>query len=259
MPSPFPGMDPWLEYHWGDVPTRFITYCSDQLQPKLPQDLRARIEERVAVEGVENEERVIIPDVRIVERPRFDVREAVEEGGVAVAEPVLSRLPDEPVTERFIEIREIRGGPVVTVIELLSPTNKTGGGKTRYGQKRRELARAGVTLVEIDLIRQGDDPWYADAGWYDDDQPYHVVVRPGYDPTELQIYPIGLRDVLPTFRVPLRPGDKPVLLSLQPLVEQCYQAGDYGDINYSEPPPGPLWTADEQTCINVRLQAAGRG
>ena len=49
MPSPFPGMDPYLERHWGDVHTRLITYSSDQLQTVLPKDLRARVQERVVV------------------------------------------------------------------------------------------------------------------------------------------------------------------------------------------------------------------
>lgn len=35
MASPFPGMDPYLEQHWGDVHPSFITYARDQLQPHL--------------------------------------------------------------------------------------------------------------------------------------------------------------------------------------------------------------------------------
>jgi hypothetical protein len=258
MPSPFPGMDPWLEYHWGDVHTRFVTYAADALQPHLPPDLRVRIEERVAVEGAHEDERQIVPDLRIVETPVPSQRERLDVSGIAVAEPVLARLPDEPVTERYIEIREFRGGPLITVIELLSPTNKSGGGKTKYNQKRREFARAGVTLVEIDLIRQGDDPWYADAGWYDDAEPYHVAVRPGWDPTELQIYPIGLRQPLPTFRVPLRYNDRPALLALQSVLTQCYIKGDYNDIDYSEAPPGPPLSAADHDWVANLLQQAGR-
>jgi len=252
-------MDPWLEYHWGDVHTRFVTYAADQIQPQLPSDLRVRIEERVAVEAGEIDERVIIPDLRIVEHPsRRTPLSTMNDAALAVAQPVVSRLPDEDVVERYIEIREFRGGPVITAIELLSPTNKTGGGKTKYGQKRREFARAGVTLVEIDLLLQGDDPWYADAGWYDDDLPYHVVVRPGWDPRELQIYPIGLRQPLPTFRVPLRYDDPPALLSLQPLIDQCYETGDYEDIDYAAPPPGPPLSQADAAWVAERLQHAGR-
>ncbi|MGD9856596.1 MAG: DUF4058 family protein [Planctomycetaceae bacterium] len=225
MPSPLPGMNPWLEWHWGDVHTRFVTFASIQLQPKLPRDLRARVEERIAVETDE-----------------------------LAAEPIVVLIPDEPVTERFIEIKEFRGGPVITVIELLSPINKQGGGKKLYETKRLQLVDAGISLVEIDLIRQGDRPWYVDAGWYADDEPYHVVVRPGWDIGEMSIYPISLRERLPTFRVPLRDSEEPVLLSLQPVIDQCHDTGGYGeDLDFAEPPPGPPLSPDDWKWIDELL------
>jgi Protein of unknown function (DUF4058) len=70
MASPFPGMDPYLEQHWGDVHHRFITYASDQLAKVLPRDLRARVEERVFVESPDNSYRPIVLDVRVIERRR---------------------------------------------------------------------------------------------------------------------------------------------------------------------------------------------
>ena len=69
MPSPFPGMDPYLEKHWGDVHTRLITYASDHLQKVLPRDLRARVEERLVVTGI-GRPRPIFPDVRVFETRR---------------------------------------------------------------------------------------------------------------------------------------------------------------------------------------------
>lgn len=257
MPSPFPGMDPWLEYHWGDVHTRFITYAAMQLQPRLPLDLRARIEERVAVES-EDDVGFLVPDVRVVERPKVEYTTAPELGGIAVEEPIISHIPSEEVTERFIEIREFRGGPLVTVIELLSPTNKIGGGKVKYGLKRRELAAAGVTLVEIDLILQGDWPWYAVAGWYADDEPYHVVVRPGWDTSQLRVHPIPLRKRLPAFRIPLRSPSESVVFELQPIIDQIYETGCYIDNDYTEPPPGPPLSLDDQAWVETQLQQAGR-
>ncbi len=70
MPSPFPGMDPYLESHWGDVHTSFVTYARDALQKRLPADLRARIEECVSVESPLEKDRKRKPDVRVVEDPR---------------------------------------------------------------------------------------------------------------------------------------------------------------------------------------------
>jgi hypothetical protein len=70
MPSPFPGMDPYLEQFWGDVHQSLITYARDQLQEVLPGDLRARIQERVFVELPNGLERNMYPDIRVVERGR---------------------------------------------------------------------------------------------------------------------------------------------------------------------------------------------
>ena len=121
MPGPFPGMDPWLEQHWGDVHTRLVTYCSDHLQGGLPRDLRARVEERVFLEWEEDGESTGRHVVRVVEYPRSGPARA---GAVAVLEPksVLKVKPfDEPTTERFLEIRDFgTGGRLVTVMELMS-------------------------------------------------------------------------------------------------------------------------------------------
>src|SRR5262245_20777235 len=70
MPSTFPGMDPYLEAHWGDVHASAIIYARDQLNRVLPKDLRARAEERVVVAGLERP-RPVFPDVRVVERRKL--------------------------------------------------------------------------------------------------------------------------------------------------------------------------------------------
>ena len=69
MSSPFPGMDPYLEPHWLDVHTKLVTYAADELNSRLPQDLIASTEERVAVESEGGEERLVGPDVRVSEPP----------------------------------------------------------------------------------------------------------------------------------------------------------------------------------------------
>ena len=124
MKSPFPGMDPYLEQHWRDVHARLIVYICDHLQYQLGGGkLRARVEERLVVEADDVAIRAINPDVRVFESARGD-----EGGGVAIAaptaEPLIIPLPAEDQTETYIEIIE-RGthDRLVTVIELLSPTN----------------------------------------------------------------------------------------------------------------------------------------
>src|SRR5262249_50347947 len=122
MLSPFPGMDPYLEAHWGDVHASLVTYARDALQPDLPRDLRERMEERVTVESPLDETRIRIPDVRILEeRRRSSKRRPGESSALALAEPLILTGDDE-VTETFIEIRDkSSGNRIVTVIEVLSP------------------------------------------------------------------------------------------------------------------------------------------
>src|SRR6266581_1902665 len=69
MKSPFPGLDPYLEARWGDVHQRLITYAADQVGAQLPDDLRARIEERVFVETEAEQIRRIVPDVHVTQYP----------------------------------------------------------------------------------------------------------------------------------------------------------------------------------------------
>jgi hypothetical protein len=241
-------MDPYLEQHWGDVHHRLITYASDQLQPTLPKDLRARVEERVYVESVQGASRTLVPDVRIVERGRGKGKPASKTRGLAVAEPLLIHL-DEPTTQGYIEIRDIGSDKkVVTVIEVLSPANKApGDGQVKYLQKQRELQAAQVNLVQIDLLRTGQpllpipreriSPAYRTT--------YQVVVRLGWEPTLLRLHRLPLRERLPVILIPLRPKDKYVPLDLQALVDECYRNGGYeDDLDYTVDPDPPLDPAD---------------
>lgn len=158
MNSPFPGMDPYLEQHWRDVHSRLVIYTSDALQAMLPDDLLARVEERVYVESDEAFRHAIYPDVRVLEHGvRGSVVHAAT-GLANVAEAVVLQLEEEPATEGFIEIVEVGAGHrVVTVIEVLSLSNKLPGeGQDLYRRKQFELKRGKVGKVEIDLLRAGE-------------------------------------------------------------------------------------------------------
>src|SRR5436190_15904532 len=122
MPSPFPGMDPYLEAHWRDVHARLIIYASDALQGMLPSGLRARVEESVLLETPKGiSDHPLFPDVRVVEYAEKSVPETRTATGTAVAEPLLIDAEPEAVIETFIEIIDRESGNrVVTVIEFLS-------------------------------------------------------------------------------------------------------------------------------------------
>jgi hypothetical protein len=241
-------MDPYLERHWGDVHTRLVTYASDQLQKILPRDLRARVEERVVVSEW-HRSRSFYPDVRVIETEPSSRRRGKSGAGVAVAQPLVIDLADEPETQRFVEIRDVSSGShLVTVLEVLSPSNKRpGDGQEQYLRKQQELRQAGVSLVEIDLLRDGD--WVValplDALDPTVRTPYRVVVRRGWRRLEAEYYAIALDHALPTIKVPLRPADADVPLNLQALLDQCYENGGYDDIDYSSAlqPPLPAATA----------------
>jgi hypothetical protein len=203
-------MDPYLESSWGDVHTSLITYARDQLRVQLPPDLRARVEEQVAVQV------------------DFDT---------------------ESETQRSLRILDTRSGnQVVTAIEFLSLANKSEPvGRTTYRRKQAALLAAGVNLVEIDLLRDGEYvlavPLHQVPLPYLD--PYRICVTRGCRPEEAELYRVSLRDRLPIFRVPLRESDADVLLDLQDLIDRAYEDGGYAhDIDYRVDPQPPLQEDD---------------
>ncbi len=68
--------------------------------------------------------------------------------------PLVIDLPlPEPYEEPYLEVRLLPDGEVVTVIELLSHTNKRAGDERRsYLEKRAALIDSAVHFVEIDLF-----------------------------------------------------------------------------------------------------------
>lgn len=260
MKSPFPGMDPYLEQHWRDVHASLVIYARDQLQPYLPPDLRARVEERVLVEpGAGDESRSIYPDVRIVHRPGREAA-AQPESNVAVAKPLVIELGNEPATDGYIEIVEAGSGHrVITVIEFLSESNKwPGSGQLAYLKKRDELNHGGVSMVEVDLLREGECALMVSLRNIPPSHrtPYLICVRRAWRPLAVELYRAPLRQRLPTINVPLRRKDKDVPLDLQALIEQCYERGRYDDIDYSVPPLPPLHRDDAAWAAQVLRRAA---
>ena len=263
MRSPFPGMDPYLEQYWGDLHHRLVTYACDALQRRLPGDLRARMDERIFVEPTEGQGRNIVPDVRVVERGRPNERGIVAGDGVAVAEPFVIHFdPSEPIRQGYIEIIDIKSGRrVVTVIEVLSPSNKLPGpGKDLYLKNQEELKEGGVSLVEIDLLRTGTHVIAAPLDRIPGGlrSAYAACARRGWKPFEIEYYPIPLRQRLPAIRIPLRRADSDVALDLQALIDESYESGRYGDdIDYREDPEPPLGS-DDAKWAEALLREQGR-
>jgi hypothetical protein len=240
-------MDPYLEQFWGDVHHTMITVSRAAIQKQLPSGLVARVDERVFVETPEGEPRDIIPDVRVVERGRGDDEPARRAGnGIAVAEPFIIRLAhDEPARQGFIEIIDIKSGRrVVTVIEILRPSNKVPGpGRDLYLQKQEELKLGRIGLVEINLTRKGGHVLAVPFDRIPSGHrtPYATCVRRGWKHLEIEYYAMSLRERLPVIGIALRLQDRDIPLDLQAVLDECCEEGRYvDDIDYHEDPEPPL-------------------
>jgi hypothetical protein len=262
MKSPFPGMDPYLESYWGDVHTSLMVYARNQINAQLPDELQARVEEGVGVEIEEESWRTVYPDVRVVEERGVRPGEARQETAVIeVAEPCVLLLEDETRTERHVEIVDTSGGGrVVTVLEVLSPANKVGRqGRKAYKRKQREVLDAGVNLVEIDLIREGEFVMAAPEDHIPRDYrtPYLICIRRADQLGRVEIYRVPLRERLPNIPIPLRASDKDVVLQLQPLIDECYRDGRYHRIDYRAD-PRPLLDEDDARWADELLRQQKR-
>jgi hypothetical protein len=259
--SPFPGLDPYLQAHWGDVHHSLIQYSRDALQGDLPEGLLSRVQERVFVEEFGERRRSIAPDVRVTEwQPGNGHAQPETRGGVALAESRVFTFEDEEVTEGFIEIREADGGKVVTIIEFLSPSNKAGGaGTDKYLEKQTEVMQSETSLVEIDLIRGGKRVLAMSGAtvpheWRNDAL---ALVRRGWEGAQFELFRLPLRQRLSHIPIPLRRHEMPIYLDLQAIHDECYQKGRYDRLDYSVAPEPPLSSEDDDWAIQI-LRAGGK-
>lgn len=239
MPSPFPGMDPFLEHSlfFPGLHGSLHVYIREALQLVLPEPYFADVKERL---WVETSARYIEPDTDVVHGGNGG--EGLPEGGVAVAtqlrtrtRPLVFQVTDDERSELYVEIstRSPAGSErVVTTIEVLSLSNKTRGekGQALYLAKQREILASDIHLVEIDLLRGGEhttpmslDRLRLKAGTFD----YHVSLHRFDRPGQFFIYPWRLEDPLPEIAIPLLPGDGEVPLDLQAVFTRCYDTGPY--------------------------------
>ena len=259
MASPFPGMDPYLEAHWLDIHTKLVAYAADALNAVLPQDLIARTEERVGIETDDADvPSTVSPDVAVLESAGAKGDRVGSQGGRQLAQYRLVAA-EEPVTERSVEIRESNSGKLITIIEFISPSNKTRKGLTAFRNKRDCLLDSGVNVVEVDLTRGGN--WRGmllpqrSSGTMA--TPYRSVTRVASEPDAAYLEPIDIRKPLPALPIPLRESEAPADLPLQPLIDQAYRNGRYAQtIDYSKPPVPPLDEEDAAWADSL-LRSAG--
>jgi hypothetical protein len=217
MPSPLPGMNPFLEVPelWSEFHSRMIVAIADALDESLSRDYRVAVEKRVYLDQGDETVLIGIPDVSVLSAPNIPPVAPT----AVLAAPITVEVPlEEEVQERFLEIREVATGRVVTVIELLSPKNKRSKvGREAYLKKRRQIMMSQTHWVEIDLLRGGDA--LPMTGAIESD--YRVLVSASECRPKAQLYAFNLQQVIPTIAVPLN-GTATVSLDLQPLLHRVY-------------------------------------
>ena len=236
MPSPFPGMDPYLEAPelWAELHNRLIVAIADDLSPKLRPKYRVAIEQRIYL-STDDRQLVGIPDVTITGRSEslgnnVSVLEAPSTSPVSIS----LTLPEE-VRETYLEIRNVVNGQVVTVIEILSPKNKRNGeGRIAYERKRNQVLASMTHFIEIDLLRKGN---HFPLGQLAIATQYYVLVARGDRRPHGDLYAFPLQASLPSFSMPLSDAKMEPVIELQNIFNGVYdRAGFDMVINYQEPP-----------------------
>lgn len=253
MPSPFPGMDPYLEdpWLWPDFHLTFVVSLRAGLNQRVPQRYAVLADRYVWLQEPDTETRR-----RLGKPDAFIVGGA---GGQAVpstvAAPVEIVLPS--LTEKgspYLKLIDRANRRLVTVLELLSPANKAPGkDREAYLLKRSEYLATGVNLVELDLLRKGErPPWTPPMPATD----YYILVSHAAQRPRAGVWPFSVRDPLPVIPIPLSAGDADVLLPLGECFRQAFESAGYErELDYSQPPNPPL---DEPNATWARELLASR-
>jgi hypothetical protein len=244
MPSPFPGMDPYLEHPgmWPEVHHRLISAIADALEQTLSLDYRVAIEKRTYLSVPEDSVLVGIPDVSVYRKTEASTATAVMPAtrwsttGLRPSTSVTVTLPmPEEVKESYLEIRDIATGEVVTAIEVLSPTNKrTDTGLNAYQAKRQTVLGSQTHLVEIDLLRGGEAmPMLGQVAASD----YRILVSCSTKRPRAELYAFNLEEPIPIVGIPLKTGETEIPLDLQALLNGIYDRARYRlTIDYTQTP-----------------------
>lgn len=247
MPSPFPGMDPYLEISgdWRDFHATFINYSREAIADRLPEHYVARIDERFHLRHVSSErEPSRLPDVAVVRTGPASAPPEPQSGTMTL-EPVtvpLMTVVEEEIREVWIEIRRRPDWTLVTVIELLSPSNKSEPGRSDSLAKRVALIGQPVHLVELDLLVGGRRlPMRRPLPRGD----YYALVARADRRPNCDVYAWTIRDLLPTIPIPLQAPDPDVPLDLAVVFATAFERGRYArSIDSNAPLTIPLMPED---------------
>jgi Protein of unknown function (DUF4058) len=220
MPSPFPGMDPYLEDEliWPAFHHQLVMCLFQILQPGLMDRYRARVGQRHYV----------------------------------TEQALFTSVVREEHLEDYIEIRVKNDARLVTLLDVVSPCNKTTrAGREAYLAKRLEGRGTNANLVELDLVLQGQPMLdYSRDGLPDWD--YAITVTRSTQPERYEIYTTTLQKRLPRFKLPLAPDDHETVLDLHTAFTRCYDQGGFAaKIDYTNEPPSGVEDEDRRWLRDV--------
>lgn len=260
MPSPFPGMNPYLEHPalWPEVHSRLIVALADALNPQILPKYRAAIDQRVY--SVDGSEALLvgIPDVTVERRAGA----APTARDSALGQPTIATVPLQvtvpmpiEIREQYLEIREVASQTVVTAVELLSPSNKrTRQGRAAYEEKRLRILGSRTHLVEIDLLRSGEPMAVLDSqGDFD----YRILVSRSDQRPRADLYGFAVTDAIPTLPLPLRAPDAEPLIDLTTLLHQLYERGGYEVVIDYNLAPSPVLKPELANWLDNLLKERG--
>ncbi|MEM9265745.1 MAG: DUF4058 family protein [Cyanobacteria bacterium P01_F01_bin.13] len=259
MPSPFPGMDPYLEQptFWSSFHSRLIVAIADTLAPQLRPHYFIEVETRTYTDTPDGELLVGIPDAVVlagIAQSKPQPEPAPTTVGQFQPQTVTLPMPTE-IKERYLEVREVGSNAVIAVIEVLSPKNKRKGkGRNVYEEKRQAILISSSHLIEIDLLR-GDSPMPMQGAV--DLAHYHVLVSSAEQRPQATLYAATVCDPLPEFPVPLKTTDEAVLVNLQAIFAGVYERASYDlRIDYSQPLTSPSFSEANKDWIAELLKSA---
>lgn len=258
MRCPFPGMDPYIEspVQWPDFHGRFINTLCEAIADTLPEPYFARIAEDVLLLEPEPPASKVVPDV-LVGADRPGMYKGAMGSVAATLEPTTldNVVALDKHTVYSIEIVRLPNAEVVTVVEVLSPTNKLGGGRTFYADKRARILLSEANLVEFDLLRAGRRIPMAKP--YPPGH-YHALVSRSERQPKCDVYSWTVRDPLPKVPIPLRAPVPDASADLAAAFAAAWQRGRYDRfIRYADPPPPPDFTpADADWVVSVARSTA---
>jgi hypothetical protein len=258
MPSPFPGMNPYVERAsvWHDFHERWIPLAAELIGAQVLPRYFVRIDEHMYIHELSAHERRLVGRSDILVPALAPTPTAGITGTSVLEAPAEVGIPAvDSEGQSFLEIRDRDSQELVTVVELLSPTNKYAGpDREQYLAKARVLQRSWVNFVEIDLLRGGPRmPWL--------DMPdcdYCVVVSRVERRPKAGFWPIRLRERLPEIPIPLRQGDADARLDLQQVLHRIYDAAGYAYYIYNGPAE-PSLSGEDATWAATFLPVPHKG